>query len=144
VARKEARYSWGYRYIFKPEHVGASFQGYVAEHRLVCEIKLGRQIESHEVVHHINGKRGDNSPENLIVCSRREHYHADKKMQRTLKRNQRLSCKKVGILNQSGDVSTYYKSITEAAKKNGVSISAISRALQVGRKSAGKQFVFTK
>src|SRR5687768_4998048 len=38
---------------------------YVLEHILVMEAKLGRYMLPHERVHHMNGQRADNRPENL-------------------------------------------------------------------------------
>lgn len=58
-------HSHGYRYVMRPEHPRASPAGYVREHLLVMEQKLGRPLEPGEVVHHEDGDRQNNDPANL-------------------------------------------------------------------------------
>lgn len=62
----------GYMSIYAPEHPRAN-ANYVLEHILVAEQKLGRPLRSGEVVHHLNGVRDDNRPENLEVLTVGEH-----------------------------------------------------------------------
>ncbi len=49
------------------EHHLAAVNGYAYEHRLVAEKKLGRRLRKGEIVHHVNGDKQDNDPENIAV-----------------------------------------------------------------------------
>lgn len=60
----------GYVVIFEPTHPNARKDGYVAEHKKVMAAKLGRPLERFEEVHHKNGIRSDNRPENLELWAR--------------------------------------------------------------------------
>lgn len=57
----------GYRRI----SLGSRDAGVDVEHRVVMEQMLGRKLLSHETVHHKNGVRTDNRPENLELWSNR-------------------------------------------------------------------------
>lgn len=64
----------GYALRRLPGHPLADCRGYVYEHRLVAEEMLGRPLRPGEEIHHRNGDKSDNRPENLEVCESR-HAH---------------------------------------------------------------------
>jgi hypothetical protein len=55
----------GYVRLYRPDHPNAHASGWVFEHIYVLSEKLGRPLYPDERIHHKNGVRDDNRPENL-------------------------------------------------------------------------------
>lgn len=86
----------GYVLLKMPGHHLADVRGYVYEHRVVAETKLGRHLVVGEVPHHINGVKTDNRPENIEVLTvlehRRKHRRLDRGLQNPGEPNPSATC----------------------------------------------------
>lgn len=84
----EASHAWkggryklqGYVHVYVPEHPRVKdsrnpSRRYVAEHIIVWEQVHQRLLPKNWVVHHINGIKADNRPENLVAYPKKRHDH---------------------------------------------------------------------
>jgi len=65
-----------YSFVYNPDHPNSSksgHPGYVYKHRLIASKIIGRPLTKDEVVHHIDGNKQNNSPENLMVLTQSQH-----------------------------------------------------------------------
>lgn len=65
--------------IWDPDNPMAMADGAVMRARLVMADKVGRPLESGELVHHINGDPLDDCPENLRIETRESHNELHKR-----------------------------------------------------------------
>lgn len=99
------------------------------EHRFVAKEMLGRELMPDEVVHHIDGNKRNNSPDNLLVVTRSEHAKIHRK---DISRK-----KRVIQLSKDGEVLATWDSAKEAGKSVHVFPGNISKCCRGHLKSTG-------
>jgi DNA-binding transcriptional MerR regulator len=65
--------SHGYLLVYMPNHRLADKKGYVRLHILLAEHYFNRLVKKGEVVHHKNFNKLDNTPDNLVIMTKKEH-----------------------------------------------------------------------
>ena len=102
------------------------------EHRLVVEREIGRKLTRYEVVHHKDGNKYNNSPDNLEVMSLSEHSRSHTKEILTYDEARRRGIK--GIHSKSNLTGDDIRSIRRL-KKEGLSPKDISWLYGISRRS---------
>ena len=59
--------------LYIPSHPDSRKEGYILRSRLVMEKEVGRRLKPDEIVHHLNGVKGDDHPKNLALVSKHSH-----------------------------------------------------------------------
>jgi len=98
------------------DHPLADVRGYAYEHRVVAQEAIKRPLARGEHVHHKNGDKLDNRPENLEVLSaaehRVEHRHSGRKRRLPGEANPETTCacgcgERLTVYDDSGRFRTY-------------------------------------
>lgn len=71
----------GFRRVTRKGYIEIkTFAGYKREHVFIMESLLGRSLDCHEVVHHVDGNKANNDISNLQLMSHGEHTSLHNKL----------------------------------------------------------------
>lgn len=91
--------SQGYVLVLDPEHPHTTQSGYVREHILIWEKTHNKPLPKGWVIHHLNGIKNDNRPQNLVAMPLKSH--SPKLLEELLKKRIReLECE-IKLLEKS-------------------------------------------
>lgn len=128
----------GYILILKKEHPFCPKGGYVFEHRLIMEKKLGRFLKHDEIIHHKNGKKDDNRIENLELMKLSDHtkkHNQNRKL--SLETREKIS-KKSKLRLKNKENHPLYKNINKDIidlKSKGMNVKNICSILKICKKT---------
>lgn len=79
-----------YQLVMAFWHPNKNKKGYVALHRIIAEAKIGRYLQRHEIVHHIDHNAENNHWDNIEVVTRSEHAKIHRAQNEVAKWNKKL------------------------------------------------------
>lgn len=121
----------GYVMEYHPDHPRADKKGYVFAHIVAYERHTGTRVPKGFAVHHVNGIKTDNKPENLIVLTVGEHSILHNKMRKLSEKTKaKISAKAKARLSDPSKHPLYISLDIDAIKRDrtaGLSVAEICK-----------------
>jgi hypothetical protein len=122
---------------YHPDHPRADKRGYVFAHIVAYENHTGTRVPEGFAVHHINGNKTDNEPENLIMLTVGEHSILHNKMRKLSEETKsKISAKAKVRLNDPSRHPLYISLDIDAIKSDrasGLTVKQICRKYGISR-----------